>query len=181
MTPLGTSGHLAASSGAIPMARAAGDAIAWLSTRVAGLGLIAIVAINGANVAGRYFFSAPISWAEEAMLYLMVLVVFSALASVTWHNAHIRIELLLERLPVPLRRLCSAMAALISIAVCLVIANESFAVVAMLHGFDQRSEAMEFPVWIPQSCVGIGLALTACLTALRLVVPATSSLHGEQS
>jgi len=166
--------------GVIGIARRFGDAVAWASTRIAGLGLIAIVAINGINVTGRYFFSRPISWAEEAMLYLMVLVVFSALASVTWNNAHIRIDLLLARLSPLLRRGGAALAAVITIAVCTVVARESFTVVSMLHGFDQRSEAMEFPVWIPQSCVGIGLGLTAILTALRLVVPCHSETHGVQ-
>lgn len=180
MTPARARSGGDAALGITGAARRLGDAVSWLSMRIAGLGLVAIVAINGVNVTGRYFFSQPISWAEEAMLYLMVLVVFSALASVTWRNAHIRIDLLLERLPPALRRICSTMAALIAIAVCLVVARESFAVVGMLYGFDQRSEAMEFPVWIPQSCVGVGLALTAVLTALRLVVPGDTPAHGSQ-
>lgn len=171
--------HSTNAAGSSPAARSAsswarrlGDGVAWASTRIAGLALITIVAINGCNVFGRYFLSRPISWAEEAMLYLMVLVVFSALATVTWSNAHIRIELLLDHVPAQMRKFLVRLAAAITIGICLVVARESFTVVAMLHGFDQRSEAMEFPVWIPQACVALGLALTAALTALRLFVSA---------
>lgn len=155
-----------------PWIRRVGDGIAWTSTRIAAIALVAIVAINGCNVFGRYFLSSPISWAEEAMLYLMVLVVFSALATVTWSNAHIRIELMLDHVPARMRWLLTSLATAVTIGICLVVAWESFAVVAMLHSFDQRSEAMEFPIWIPQACVGLGLTLTAALTALRLFVSA---------
>lgn len=157
--------------------RRLGDGLSRLSMRLAACGLVVIVLINGANVVGRYFFAQPISWAEEAMLYLMVLVVFGALSAVTWQNAHIRIDLLLDHLQEPLRRILTIVSALIVIGACLIVARESFTVVAMLHGFDQRSEAMEFPVWIPQSCVAIGLTLTALLTALRLVVPPPPATH----
>ena len=47
---------------------------------IAGTLLVLSVAINFANVIGRYFFSASIYWAEEIMLFLMVGCVFSAMA-----------------------------------------------------------------------------------------------------
>ena len=42
----------------------------------AGAMLIASVGINFANIIGRYFFSVSLSWAEEAMLFLMIGCVF---------------------------------------------------------------------------------------------------------
>ena len=38
----------------------------------AGAMLAASVAINFANIIGRYFLSVSLSWAEEAMLFLMI-------------------------------------------------------------------------------------------------------------
>ena len=38
----------------------------------AGAMLIASVGINFANIIGRYFLSVSLSWAEEAMLFLMI-------------------------------------------------------------------------------------------------------------
>jgi TRAP-type C4-dicarboxylate transport system permease small subunit len=155
-----------------------GNAISSISSAVAGVALLAIVSINGANVAGRYFLSRPISWAEESMLYLMILVVFSAVAGVTWKGSHIKIELLLEFMPRHLRRVAAWVSSILTIGVCLVVAASSLDVVSQLYAFDQRSDALEFPVWIAQSAVLVGLVLVAFTTVLRLLVfGATTGEH----
>lgn len=157
-----------------------GDGISSLCTMVAGAALIAIVAINGANVAGRYFFASPIAWAEESMLYLMILVVFSAVASVTWRGSHIKIELLLDHVSPTLRRIATLFSAALTISICGVVAVSSLDVVSQLYAFDQRSDAMEFPVWIAQSAVLGGLVLIAAMTVMRLVVFGPSAIgHTE--
>ena len=51
----------------------------------AGAMLAASVAINFANIIGRYFLSVSLSWAEEAMLFLMIGCVFlGALLVITY-------------------------------------------------------------------------------------------------
>lgn len=147
-----------------------GDAIASTSMTLAGAAMAAIVVINGANVAGRYFLSTPIAWAEEAMLYLMIVVVFSAVAAVTWRGAHIRIELLVEQFPPPMRMAAALLTAALTTGIAVAVAFSSFDVVSQLYAFDQRSDAMEMPVWIAQSAVLLGLFLIAAMTVLRLIV-----------
>ena len=49
------------------------DGIAHACLVIAALSLLCIVAINGANVVARYLFGSPFSWAEELMLFLMIL------------------------------------------------------------------------------------------------------------
>jgi hypothetical protein len=52
--------------------------------------------------------------------------------------------------------------------------------VSQLYAFDQRSDAMEFPVWIAQSAVLGGLVLIAAMTVMRLVVFGPSAIgHTE--
>ena len=43
---------------------------------IIGVAILAGIAINIANVIGRYFFLEPIIWAEEIMIYIMVWTVF---------------------------------------------------------------------------------------------------------
>src|SRR5262245_14279147 len=74
-----------------------GDALTRLCLAIAAASLVCIVAINGANVIGRYFFGRPFSWAEELMLFLMILGVFSGAIAITWRNMHIRIDIVIER------------------------------------------------------------------------------------
>ena len=88
----------------------AGEALTRVCLAIAAISLLSIVAINGANVIGRYFFGRPFSWAEELMLYLMILGVFSGGIAVTWRNMHIRIDTVVERTSPPVQRVARVLA-----------------------------------------------------------------------
>jgi TRAP-type C4-dicarboxylate transport system permease small subunit len=151
-----------------PVARL-GDRICRSCLIVAAVALLAIVAINCANVIGRYAFGSPFSWAEELMLFLMVLVVFAGAPAVAWQNMHIRIEAVIDRARPLLRRALVTTAAVISIFVLCVVATAGLNIVAALYAFDQRSDALHLPMWIPQAFLTGGLALTAGLIAAALL------------
>lgn len=161
-----------------------GDRISTICTFIAAVSLALIVCVNGANVLGRYFFSAPISWAEELMLYLMVLTVFAGAASVTWRQEHIKIDALLLRLSQPARQVAIIVTGIVTVLAIGAAVYASFLVVSMLYGFDQHSDALEAPMWVPQSVVTVGLSLNALLFLMRSVTatPAPNSenagLHG---
>jgi hypothetical protein len=54
-------------------------------------------------------------------------------------------------------------------------------VINMLAEFDQRSQAAEVPLYIPQALIPIGLGLTAFLTAARLVLSLRGRWSGRHS
>lgn len=145
------------------------DGIAHACLVIAALSLLCIVAINGANVVARYFFGRAFSWAEELMLYLMILGVFSGAVAVTWRNLHIRIDTLVERIPPTMRRVVTVIASLASIGIITVVMVASFRLVALLQSMDQRSDALHAPSWIPQSFVTAGLGLMALMMVAKLV------------
>ncbi|MBL8586276.1 MAG: TRAP transporter small permease [Bradyrhizobiaceae bacterium] len=140
-----------------------GDAVSRICLTIAAVALLGIVVINGANVIGRYVFGSPFSWAEELMLFLMVLVVFAGAPAVAWRNMHIRIDAIIDRASPIVRRAIVAIASLISVVILLIVAFAGSYIVTMLYAFDQRSDALHLPVWIPQSFLTGGLALTAIL------------------
>jgi TRAP-type C4-dicarboxylate transport system permease small subunit len=94
-----------------------GDLVTQACLTVAAAALIGVVAINGANVLARYVFISPFSWAEEAMLFLMILSVFSGAIAVTWRGIHIRIDTFIDLAPPAVRQVVLATGALVSIAV----------------------------------------------------------------
>jgi TRAP-type C4-dicarboxylate transport system permease small subunit len=140
-----------------------GDAVCRVCLIVAALSLLAIVAINVANVTGRYLFGSPFSWAEESMLYLMILIVFAAAPVAAWRNQHIRIEALIEHTSFATRKALIAVGTAVSAAVLLIVAVAGYQIVSMLYLFDQRSDALRLPMWIPQGFLVGGLALTAIM------------------
>lgn len=147
-----------------------GDALSHACTLIAAASLAIIVCINGANVVGRYFFSAPISWAEELMLFLMILTVFAGAVTVTWRQEHIKIDALLMRLSLKLRAIAILFTGLITLGALGTTIYSGGVVIMMLQTFDQRSDALEFPMWIAQSSAPVGLSLIVFLFFLRAYV-----------
>src|SRR6201996_1670375 len=93
--------------------------VQWLLTltrSVAAICLLGSVAINFANIIGRYFFSVSIAWAEEIMLFLMVGCVFTGCCAVAWEGRHIRMDVLISMLPAGARRFLELLSELVLIA-----------------------------------------------------------------
>jgi TRAP-type C4-dicarboxylate transport system permease small subunit len=131
--------------------------------------LLIAVTLNFANIIGRYLLSAPIAWAEEVMLFLLVAVVFLGSSVVSWEGRQIRMDVFLHMLPPVLRRCLEVIADLATIAVSIALIYFSWPVISMLVEFDQRSQAADFPLFVPQGLIPVGLGLTALLTAIRLL------------
>jgi TRAP-type C4-dicarboxylate transport system permease small subunit len=136
----------------------------------AGGTLIASVGINFANIIGRYFFSVSLSWAEEAMLFLMIGCVFLAAGPVGWMGRNIRMDVVVSLLPSRLRAAFEVFADLVTIATCIALAVFAWPVMTMLAELDQRSDSANIPLVIPQAVVPVGLLLMALLIAVRLIV-----------
>jgi TRAP-type C4-dicarboxylate transport system permease small subunit len=144
----------------------------WAATVV----LIGAVILNFANIIGRYFLSAPIEWAEEVMLFLMVGIVFLAAVPVAREGRHIKMDIIVNQLPPGGRRAFEILGGLIELVVALIIVWIGVPVIEQLYAFDQRSEAANMPLWIPQAIVPVGLLLVAVAAAARLVT-ATGAPH----
>jgi TRAP-type C4-dicarboxylate transport system permease small subunit len=159
-----------------PIARTKGILL-WLTTRVCHIGfalaaasLLIVVAINAANIIGRYMFRSPFSWAEEAMLYIMIFGVFTAAVSLAWQRAHIHIDAFLNYVPPKYRRMLEFFSALVVVVILVPVVVASHRVTSLLFGFDQRSDALNLPMWIPQGILPLSLSLIALMTVLRLFV-----------
>jgi TRAP-type C4-dicarboxylate transport system permease small subunit len=133
------------------------------------ISLLVAVALNLANIVGRYVFFSPIASAEEVMLFLFVGTVFLGNSVVGWEGKQIRMDVLLHALPSAWRRAFDIFADLAMIAVSITIIIVGWPAIQMLAEFDQRSQAADIPLVIPQALVPIGLGLNAILVAARLI------------
>jgi len=134
---------------------------------IAALMLVAIVAINATNVAGRYIFSAPFAWGEEVMLYLMIGAIFVGAPAVTWDGTNIRMDILARAVPQRVRRFLEGLADLVSLFVAALLVYASVPIVLQLIEFDQRSHAAEIPMALPQGALPLGLALSVLALIAR--------------
>lgn len=133
--------------------------------------LIGSVAVNFANIIGRYFFSVSIQWAEEVMLFLMIGCVFLNCGLVGWSGRQIRMDAIVMQLPRPLRSIVELVCEVVLVATCIAVAILAWPVVSMLAELDQRSQAANIPLVLPQAMLPIGFLLMAFLVVVRLIVP----------
>ena len=108
--------------------------------------LIIAVALNFANIIGRYIFNAPIASAEEVMLFLLVAVVFLGNGLVSWEGKQIRMDVVLH--PAAGYRCVGyfevfADLAMMVVSVSLIVF--AWPVIDMLYDFDQRSPGRQRP------------------------------------
>lgn len=73
-------------------------------TAIAGLGVLAMMALIGAEVIGRYLLGQAIDGKNDILGILLALTVFSALPAATWKSEHIDVDLLEGLIPRAARR-----------------------------------------------------------------------------
>ena len=148
------------------------EGVRWLLTltrAAAGIFLISGVAINFANIIGRYFFSVSIPWAEEIMLFLMVGCVFMGCCAVAWEGRQIRMDVIIAMMPAKVHDVFHLLSDLVLIAAAAAVTAFAWPVITQLAAFDERSQAADFPLVVPQAMVPIGYTLMALLVAVRLL------------
>lgn len=139
---------------------------------VIGILLAASVALNLANIVGRYALHHPLIGAEELMVFLMVGFVFIGAAVVAYEGRHIKMDIMLDLLPPKMQRGFRMAVEICAMAVAATLIWLAVPVVQRLFMFDERSTAANFPLWIPQAMIPLGLGLLIVGTIARLLDPA---------
>jgi TRAP-type C4-dicarboxylate transport system permease small subunit len=137
---------------------------------ILGVVLVLSVLLNFANVIGRKFLAAPIVGAEEVMSFLMITLVFLGSGVVAYDGTHINMEILIDRFPPRLRDTFKAFAQVVAIGIAATLVTLGVPIVRHLQQFDERSQAANVPLFIPQAMVPIGLTLLALGSLARLAM-----------
>ena len=74
------------------------------------------MALNFANVVGRYVFFKPIIWAEEVLVFIMIWCVMLGATLVTWENQHLRMDAVHHLTPPRARRWLNLVSTLVFLA-----------------------------------------------------------------
>jgi TRAP-type C4-dicarboxylate transport system permease small subunit len=142
------------------------------------------IAINFANVIGRYVFQAPIIWAEEIMIYIMIWAVLTGAVLVAWDGGHLKMDFFTLTLPSPWKEILNFVGATIFLLVCVFVLPQSLRVVELMTRFDQRSVIARIPMAIPHSAILLGFFLMLVAVAIRFrmyVTGQTKKLSDESA
>lgn len=137
------------------------------------------IAVNFGNIVGRYFFLAPIIWAEEIMIYIMVWTVFVGAALVTWDGRHLKMDFFSIMMKSPWREIMFTAGLLTFLVVCVMVLPQSYTVFTNMVTLDQRSVVAEVPMAIPHFAVVLGFVLMLLGLLFRFRSHATGNLESE--
>lgn len=144
----------------------------WIE-RALAYGFIVAVALNFCNVVGRYGFGVTILSADEIQIFIMVLMTFLGAAVVAWGNQHLRMDVAVNLLPRPLRRLLRIVELVVIVALCAFVAWNSTYYADQMFMIGRVSDMARMPMWIPHSAVAVGFGLMALITFLQLIEAVT--------
>ncbi len=147
------------------------DAVARFMTvprAIIGALILFSIALNFANVIGRYVFLSPIIWAEEVMIYIMVWCVFIGAVLVSWDGRHLKMDLVSAHLPSPWKEAVNLVAVIAFITVCGLVIVPSFEAVSLFGRLGQESTVAGIPMVIPHAAILIGFTCMLIGVAVRL-------------
>jgi TRAP-type C4-dicarboxylate transport system permease small subunit len=130
-----------------------------------GLILLLAIAINFANIVGRYAFSAPLPWAEEVLSFLVIWAVCLGASAVTYDRRHLAMDVLSERFPPRVRMIVGALTLVAMVGFSVFACIQAWKIVAIMARNGQVSIAAGIPMTIPYTAfvVGFGLIAVAAL------------------
>lgn len=135
----------------------------WIEILLGVLLLLAI-ALNFANVVGRYVLATSIVGIDEVQVYLMVWITFVGAAAVTLRGENLRMDALVKWLPLPAARVLRIVELALTIVLAVFMVTVSSSYVRNVLG--TTSSVGGIPMIIPHSSVLVGYLLIL-LVAVR--------------
>ena len=129
--------------------------------------MLAAVALNLANIVGRYLFGWAIVWTEAVLAVWLIWSVFIGVAVVTYRGEHLAMDLVSASLRGRWRA-ANNLVMFVAFAGCLAFAAwQSAKVVALMFKTGQTHPSIGIPLWLPNLAILAGLVLSLCALGLR--------------
>jgi len=133
-----------------------------------GVLLLAAIAINFANIIGRYVFFTAIYWAEEVLVFIVIWGVFIGAAAITYQGAHLKMDLFSGAIRSPYRQILGGFIAVLTIVATVYAAIQAYLFVLVDVQNGTASVAADVPMAIPHAALLVGFGLIALAALLRL-------------
>ncbi|MGC9369917.1 MAG: TRAP transporter small permease [Paracoccaceae bacterium] len=137
---------------------------------VAAILLIAVIAMNLAQVFFRYVLVDPISWSEETMRHTTTWMVMLAAAPALLRREHMEVSLFDGVRSAWLRRAVGVLVHLSVAGFCVLLIVKGFP--AAIDNMRQVSPAVRIPMTIPYLAIPVGAVLVLINTICMMLLPA---------
>jgi len=150
----------------------------WLSY-VGAVVLFALMCLTAVDVACRYLFNAPILGVFEITEFMVLIVIFSFLASSQSYKSHVAVDLVIELLPKRFQRYID----LVNHAICLILMGlitwMGVTKALELRAVGEASPNLHIPAYPFAFYLVLG-CLVMCIELLRSVIQLIFFSHGEE-
>jgi C4-dicarboxylate transporter, DctQ subunit len=136
------------------------DALAYVAVVL----LFAVMVGIGLDVAARYFLGNPIGWMFEFVQHSLLLILFLGLPWLTRQREHIAVDIVVDAVPRPVRRLMLILGCVVSAAICGYLA--AWSAIGATDNF-ARNVVTDGIYPIPRGLLIAAIALGLGLTALE--------------
>lgn len=134
---------------------------------IIGVLILASIALNFANVIARYVFLAPIAWAEEVMIFVMIWCVFMGVILVAWDGTHLRMDLLSSILPRPWKEIVNFVTWAAAVGICGFVSVQSWDATSLFYRLGAKSVIAGIPMVVPHGAITLGFICLTIVFALR--------------
>lgn len=135
--------------------------------RVLAYALLVAVALNFANVVGRYGFGRSLLGADEVQTYAMVAIAFLGAVVVAWRGEHLRMDIVARMLPDRGRNALAVAELALTVALAGFALVQSSRYVAEMARLGVKSPLAQIPMWLPHAVVALGFGLIALVALYR--------------
>jgi C4-dicarboxylate transporter DctQ subunit len=154
--------------------------IARSASTLAGLAVLAIVALITYDVAMRYLFNEPQLFVDELASFLEVVVIFGGLAYTFRTGGHVRVDLVTTHLPGRVRARLRAVGLVLGLVFLAIVMWTTVDSALTAHRYGRVSAVMLYPLWPTMLLIPLGLALLAVAMLVALVAQ-LRTLGGPQA
>jgi TRAP-type transport system small permease protein len=145
------------------------DRVARFIELALALAFIFAVLLNFANVFGRYLLGVSLLGSDEVQVFIMVGMTFLGAAVVTRRNLHLRMDVLIQFLPAPIRVLLQFLELLLLAVLAGFVLTQSFLYAQRMLSIGRISDMAGVPMWIPHGIVALGFGLILITALWRLI------------
>ena len=140
-----------------------------ISKVIAAFSIGAGVFLAFINVVARYIFESSLTWAGELTIYLFLWSVFFGAVYCFEKDAHIAVDVFLEKVSPRLRKTFILITLIISLIYVAAIAYYGYKYVLLYIDLGEVSVDLNIPLWIPYVVVPISFAFSAIVLLNKII------------
>ncbi len=143
--------------------------IRFINRYIAALGISGGVALAFGNVVARYGFDSSLTWASELTVYLFLWSVFFGAAYCFKQDAHISINIVLEKVSPDTAKMLMLISHTITFIFLFAVAYYGYKYVMFVHELEEMSVDLEIAMWIVYLVIPVSFFFAAYRVGEKIV------------